>query len=97
MRTINREISRVKVENVAEMATAEQIVNIFEDKRSKVISIVVALTNVESEFIYEEHYEIKSDHYELLMSEYPDFAPSKPKNEYREEDIWHFVDLIRSV
>ena len=68
MRTINREISRVKVENVAEMATAEQIVNIFEDKRSKVISIVVALTNVESEFIYEEHYEIKSDHYELLMS-----------------------------
>lgn len=33
--------------------------------------------------------------YDLLMSANPDFAPKKPANLYRIEDLWHFVDLIR--
>ena len=34
--------------------------------------------------------------YTELMSSKPSWAPNKPAGTFRKEDLWHFVDLIRS-
>lgn len=34
--------------------------------------------------------------YQDLMSANPTWAPQKPEGVFRKEDLWHFVDLIRS-
>jgi hypothetical protein len=34
--------------------------------------------------------------YTELMSANPSWAPNKPAGVFRQEDLWHFVDLIRS-
>ena len=34
--------------------------------------------------------------YTDLMSANPSWSPNKPANTFRKEDLWHFVDLIRS-
>jgi len=34
--------------------------------------------------------------YQELMSNNPTWAPNKPGGVFRKEDLWHFVDLIRS-
>lgn len=34
--------------------------------------------------------------YQELMSAYPTWSPQKPAGVFRKEDLWHFVDLIRS-
>jgi hypothetical protein len=41
---------------------------------------------------------IKADQldYTELMSANPSWAPNKPVGVFRQEDLWHFVDLIRS-
>jgi hypothetical protein len=34
--------------------------------------------------------------YTELLSANPSWAPTKPQGVFRKEDLWHFVDLIRS-
>jgi len=34
--------------------------------------------------------------YQELLSAYPVWSPQKPAGVFRKEDLWHFVDLIRS-
>jgi len=34
--------------------------------------------------------------YAELMGAYPTWAPTKPAGVFRKDDLWHFVDLIRS-
>jgi hypothetical protein len=41
-------------------------------------------------------YSIYNEDYEELMSAYPSWSPQKPAGVFRKEDLWHFVDLIRS-
>lgn len=40
-------------------------------------------------------YEIKDDDLAELMSESPAWAPGKPADTYRNEDLWVFIDRIR--
>jgi hypothetical protein len=41
-------------------------------------------------------YMIHGTDYEELMSAYPSWSPQKPAGVFRKEDLWHFVDLMRS-
>lgn len=34
--------------------------------------------------------------YDELLSANPAWAPQKPQGVFRKEDLWHFIDLIRS-
>lgn len=36
-------------------------------------------------------------YYTDLMSANPTWAPNKPANTFRKEDLWHFVDLLRQA
>jgi hypothetical protein len=41
-------------------------------------------------------YMVHGTDYEELMSANPPWSPQKPAGVFRKEDLWHFVDLIRS-
>lgn len=52
-------------------------------------------------FVFDDHQQFKqvmiagADYCELI-SERPAWAPNKPAGEFRKDDLWHFVDLIRA-
>jgi hypothetical protein len=44
-----------------------------------------------------ETYHIEGEMYEQLVAvEAPAWAPNKPPGTYRNEDLWHFIDLVRA-
>ncbi|WP_220387728.1 hypothetical protein, partial [Sporomusa ovata] len=75
----------------------EDIVYIVESKDSNHIHVKLNLIGENGNIVQCEEYGIDGDNYVLLMSANPSFAPSKPENEYREEDIWYVIDLIRGA
>lgn len=96
MRECNKEIELQKVTNIVEIATTEEIVRITEDKVSNLICVDTISKNANGDIINNENTTIYGDYYNMLMSESPSFAPNKPQNEYREDDIWYIIDLIRN-
>lgn len=94
MRTTNKEIviTSTIVNNVR--IVKEMLIVITEDKVNGSISVDVGLYSENNELEKIENYVIKGAYYDLLMSESPNFAPNKPLNEYREEDLWYIIDLI---
>lgn len=44
-----------------------------------------------------ETWEIKGEDYLELIGPATDWAPDKPEGTYRNEDLWHFIDLYRGV
>lgn len=97
IRECNREIYFNKMIIVSELIKSETIVSIFENKKAETVEVVVDCYNEKNEFIKDEQYLIKGEKYDLLMSANPDFAPNKLENEYREADLWHIIELIRSA
>lgn len=94
MRAINKEFLQTKVVTSNVIANNESINYISENKTDKVISLEVVYKRDE-EIVSSEFYQINDNMYDLLMSESPPFAVGKPKNEYREIDLWHIIDLLR--
>ena len=71
---------------------------IYENKEIQVINVYLRYLDAENSIISEvRRVDIEKENYELLMSERPSFAPGKPANEYRECDLFYFVDLIRTA
>ena len=95
MRTINQKITVQEINLVEKTATNEAFVTIFEDKENRQIAVTVSQDDAEGNSLNKKNYFIKEEKYDLLMSANPDFAPNKLENEYREEDIWYVIDLIR--
>lgn len=44
-----------------------------------------------------ETYEITGDDYDELVGPAPAWAPDKPAGTYRNDDLWHFIDLQRGA
>jgi len=40
-------------------------------------------------------YEIRDEMYDELNSSNPSWNPTKPEGTYFNDDLWHFIDLIR--
>ena len=100
MRTINKEIiiSKQVVENcITDIAIAEELVVISEDKPNQTVFVQVSYKNSAGDELSRENYTITGSSYALLMAENPDFAPGKPANEYREADLWYVIDLMRNA
>lgn len=81
---------------IKDTITNETFMNINENKYEKQILVTISQNNDRNEVLNTICYCIKDDYYTLLMSEHPNFAPNKPRNEYREDDIWYIIDLIRN-
>lgn len=97
MRSINRSIPKTETVEVVKVATSEVLAYIVEQKPMSRIEVVIHFNDANGLLLESEMIEIAENNYELLMSESPSFAPGKPQNEYREEDLWHVIDQIRSA
>jgi hypothetical protein len=75
---------------------SEEFITINENKQSEIIQVFISVKSADGTVVKEEGYQIFGDEYKSLMSESPSFAPGKPANEYREVDLWHIIDSIRS-
>jgi len=42
-------------------------------------------------------YTIEGEQYDELCGPPPAWAPDKPAGTYRNEDLWHFIDLMRNA
>lgn len=95
MRTVNRTISIEQTSFIEASIVTESILSISEDKDKKQIVIITDLIGADGVKIKDELYCISGSNYDLLMSANPTFAPNKPMNEYRENDLWYIIDLIK--
>lgn len=94
MRQSNNVFTTSEYVTTTRTAASEYIVVCYENKDNKYVSVVVNYLDENNIVIGEKRFDITGDHYDLLMSESPDFAPGKPLNEYREVDLFYIIDLI---
>ena len=94
MRTAQRTVEVSKTIPVKVTIVKEDIKSISENKAMKQIDVVVAAYDENNNLIQENLVIIVADKYDLLMSANPNFAPNKPENEYRENDLWYIIDLL---
>lgn len=96
MREINVKVTRPIEIIETKIATKEIIHSILERKTNKEIEVGILLQGSDGEILKDEYYMISGENYSMLMSDSPSFAIGKPENEYREIDLWHVIDLIRT-
>jgi len=94
MRDYVKSITQTVEQSVS--SATEEITTIVEDKSKSYINVGITFKDSDSNTIGTENVMIVGDHYTLLMSANPEFATSKPENEYRESDLWYIIDLIRA-
>jgi hypothetical protein len=77
-------------------SVSEEIQSIEESKLDQYVSVGLVYKDAGGNTIGNKVEYINGDDYLLLMSESPAFAPGKPANEYREQDLFYVIDMIRS-
>lgn len=76
----------------------EEIQSLNEFPDQKRIDVIVGTTDADGVFTVPQlfkRYEIRDDMYDELNSANPSWNTSKPEGTYFNEDLWHFIDLIR--
>ena len=77
---------------------------IFEDIRtieevpSQSVRVLVGKTDANGEFVVPQQYNsyvIEGENYIELNGPPTAWSPNKPDGTYRNEDLWHFIDLFR--
>lgn len=96
MRTIQKELIKTQATAYTVNATSETIATINENKNSKSVVVSTEYRDENGIVLGTESVVITGGDYELLMQANPSYAPQKQINEYRESDLWHIIDLIRS-
>lgn len=64
------------------------------------VSVMVGKTDASGEFIVPQQYQtyiIDGDNYTELNGPPTSWAPDKPTGTYRNEDLWHFIDILRNA
>lgn len=96
MRECNNQVTNTEIKLVDTVAVKEEIISICEYRQGGFIGVSVAKYDINNNNIANENYAITGDNYKILMSANPSFAPQKPADEYRDEDLWHIIDKIRN-
>lgn len=76
----------------------EEIQSLQEFPDQQLIRVIVGKTDVDGVFIVPQQfseYIIKDDMYVELNSANPSWDPEKPAGTYFNQDLWHFIDIIR--
>lgn len=64
------------------------------------VRVAVGKTDSSGEFIVPQQYElymIDGDMYTELNGPAPAWAPDKPDGTFRNQDLWHFIDILRNT
>ncbi|MER2057309.1 MAG: hypothetical protein ABTA16_00715 [Niallia sp.] len=96
MRIVSIEAEYMKPQLVKGFITKEDVLTENKDSILKFIEVSIGQFDADQYKVAEDKYTIDGEKYELLMSESPDFAPGKPKDDYRKEDLYYIIDLIRA-
>jgi len=75
-----------------DIRTIEEVPNIS-------VNVMVGTTDSTGEFIVPQQYSlymIDGANYTELNGPPTSWAPDKPRGTYRNQDLWHFIDILRS-
>jgi hypothetical protein len=76
----------------------QEIQSFEESPINKLIRVVVGNVDAEGAFVipqYFKMYEIRGEMYDELNSANPSWNPTKPAGTYFNDDLWHFIDLLK--
>jgi hypothetical protein len=76
----------------------QEIQSLQESPQNKLIRVVVGNVDAEGTFVipqYFKMYEIRAEMYDELNSANPSWNPTKPAGTYFNDDLWHFIDLLK--
>lgn len=63
------------------------------------VNVLVGKTDSAGEFIVPQQYQIfiiDGDNYKELNGPPTEWSPDKPTSTYRNEDLWHYIELLRN-
>ena len=78
----------------------EEIQSLEEYPNAKHIRVTVGRLGSDNDFIVPQQfsvYKIQDDMYTELNGPPTTWAPDKPNGTFRNQDLWHFIDLIRNT
>jgi hypothetical protein len=76
----------------------QEIQSLEESPSSKLIRVVVGNVNADGKFTVPQYfkiYEIRAEMYDELNSANPSWNSTKPAGTYFNDDLWHFIDLLK--
>jgi|688.fasta_scaffold1113298_2 hypothetical protein len=76
----------------------QEIQSLEESPSSKLVRVVVGNVDADGKFTVPQFfkmYEIRAEMYDDLISANPPWNPTKPEGTYFNEDLWHFIDLLK--
>jgi len=79
--------------------TAREEIYLIEEAVGIAVRVVVGVLDSEDNFdltIPTKEYRILGADYKELTGEPPSWATDKPSGTYRNEDVWHYIDLQRN-
>jgi len=85
--------------NIPAQQIYEDIYYLQESPDNRSIRVVVCVTSQQGEFMVPSQcteYMITGDMYTELNSANPSWHPDKPAGTYFNEDLWHFIDIIKN-
>jgi hypothetical protein len=78
--------------------TIYEAIRTIEEVPEQSVSVVVGQTDSVGEFVIPQQYKtyvIEGDMYTELNGPPATWSPDKPDGTYRNEDLWHFIDILR--
>lgn len=81
-------IEKVKV------AVSREIIEYHLSSEDKFVLAVLNYYTDNGEIIDKKSYQVTGTYYDLLMSDSPSFAPGKPSNDFRRDDLGYIIDKI---
>lgn len=76
----------------------EDIQSLQEFPDEQIVNVIVGTTDVNGNFVIPQQfktYQITGSMYTDLNSANPSWNPDKPEGTYFNQDLWHFIDLLR--
>lgn len=76
-----------------EIAVVEEAVGVY-------VRVTVGVLKPDNAFDFNipvKEYRIMDEHLTELNGPPTDWAPDKPNGTYRNQDLWHFIDILRSA
>ena len=80
--------------------TVFEDIRMIEEAPNISVSVLVGKTDSAGEFLVPQAfsiYMIDGDMYTELNGPPTSWAPDKPDGTYRNQDLWHFIDILRST
>jgi hypothetical protein len=80
--------------------TVFEDIRIIEEAPGISVMVMVGKTTETGEFIVPQAFQIymiEGDNYTELTGPATSWAPDKPDGTYRNQDLWHFIDILRNT